>query len=106
MRQAFLMRLRPGALPEYERLHGAVWPELEAEIRAAGIDHFSIFEADPILVVSSEVRDAGAWERLWTSPIHRRWGELMEPLLEFGEDGLIASTELREVYRFSAEAQA
>jgi L-rhamnose mutarotase len=105
MRQAFAMRLRPGALAEYTRLHGAVWPELEAEIRAAGIERFSIFEADPVLVVSSEVSDAGAWERLWTSPIHRRWGELMEPLLEFGDDGLIASTEMREVYRFSGEEQ-
>jgi hypothetical protein len=51
-------------------------------------------------------RRPGAWERLWTSPVHRRWGELMAPLLELGDDGLIASTDLREVYRFSREDEA
>jgi L-rhamnose mutarotase len=106
MRQVFIMRLRPDALPEYRRLHAAVWPELEREIAAAGIERFEIFEADPVLVVSSEVRDAGAWQRLWESDVHRRWGELMEPLLEFGPDGLIDSTEMRQVYRFAVEAGA
>lgn len=100
MRQLFLMRLRPGALPEYRRLHGEVWPELEAAITAAGIRDFTIHEVDPVLVVSSEIDDPGAWRRLWETPVHRRWGELMEPLLEFAEDGLIDSTEMREVYAF------
>jgi L-rhamnose mutarotase len=100
MTQAFIMRLRPGALAEYRRLHAAVWPELEAAIGEAGIDRFDIYEADPVLVVQSEVRDADAWQRLWESDVHRRWGELMEPLLEFGSDGMIDSAELRPVYRF------
>lgn len=95
-----MMRLRAGALEEYRRHHAAVWPELQEQIAASGIESFSIFEADPILIVSSEVADEDAWRRLWESPIHRRWGELMEPLMEFGPDGLIDSVELREIYRF------
>lgn len=102
MTRVFLMRLRPGALPEYERYHGEVWPELEKEIVASGIERFKIFEADPVLVVVSELSDPEAWTRLWESPLHRRWGELMEPLLEFGDDGLIDSTDMREIYSFSA----
>lgn len=104
-RQVFKMRLRPGALPEYRRLHAAVWPELEREMALAGIHRFAIFEAEPDLVVVSEVTDEEAWPRLWNSPVHRRWGELMEPLLEFDVDGLIDSTEMREVYRFQAGDQ-
>jgi L-rhamnose mutarotase len=98
--RVFLMRLRPGALPEYTRYHEEVWPELEEEIRASGIERFQIFEADPILVVVSELREPDAWARLWNSPLHRRWGELMEPLLEFGDDGLIDSSDMNEIYRF------
>lgn len=99
------MRLRPGALAEYRRRHADVWPELEREMAASGIRGFAIFEAEPDLVVVSEVTDEDAWPRLWNSEVHRRWGELMEPLLEFGQDGLIDSSEMREVYRFRAGTQ-
>jgi L-rhamnose mutarotase len=99
MRQAFVMRLKPGALPAYRDHHAAVWPELEAAMAAAGIERFSIFEADPILVISSEVTDHEAWPRLWATDVHQRWSEVMEPLLEVGPDGVIESVEMREVYR-------
>jgi L-rhamnose mutarotase len=105
MRRAFIMKLKPGALGEYARHHGAVWPELEAEMVRAGIHEFTIYEDDPILVVSSEVADDEAWGTLWSSDVHRRWGELMDPLMAFGEDGP-ESTEMREVYHFSGEARA
>jgi L-rhamnose mutarotase len=104
MRRAFIMRLKPGALPEYARHHGAVWAELEAEMVKAGIASFTIYEDDPILVVSSEVADDAAWERLWTSDVHRRWGALMDPLMAFGDDGP-ESTAMREVYHFSADGR-
>jgi L-rhamnose mutarotase len=101
MRRAFIMRLKPGALAEYARRHGAVWPELEAEMVKAGIRQFTIYEDDPILVVASDVADPTAWAKLWSSDVHRRWGELMDPLMAFGDDGP-ESTEMREVYHFSA----
>lgn len=99
LQRVFTMRLKPGALVEYRRLHTQVWPELQEEIRTSGIVRMQIFEQDPLLVVSSELSRPDAWDRLWGAEIHRRWGDLMAPLLEFDGD-LIASGEMREIYRF------
>jgi L-rhamnose mutarotase len=38
-----LIGLRPGRLEEYKRYHAAVWPEILAAIRKAGIHNYSIF---------------------------------------------------------------
>lgn len=92
------MRLRPGAIEQYRELHRAVWPELEDELRRCGISAFSIFEADPLLIVYSTVESEDAWERAWASDVHQRWGELMRPLLEFDGDVINAQT-LECVYR-------
>jgi len=43
LRHAFKMKLRPGAAAEYKRRHDELWPELAAELKAAGISDYSIF---------------------------------------------------------------
>jgi len=40
---AFRMRLNPGQAAEYERRHRAIWPELAAQLKEAGISDYSIF---------------------------------------------------------------
>lgn len=100
--RVFAMRLKAGALDEYKRHHAAVWPELQDEIRSSGIVRMRIYESDPLLVVFSEINRPDAWELLWTSEVLERWGTVMEPLLEFGRDGLIASTEMNEIYYFES----
>lgn len=102
MRQAFVMRLKPGALAEYTRHHDELWPELAAEIRTCGITKIATFEADPMLFLYSEVEDAGAWDRLWDTEVHKRWGEVMEPLMEFGDDGKVKASFMRQVFDFDA----
>ena len=77
IRRAFTMRLKPGAMAEYKRHHDQIWPELVAEIERQGIASISTFERDPDLFLFSEIRDPEAWNRLWSSDIHRRWGEVM-----------------------------
>jgi L-rhamnose mutarotase len=42
-RIGFAMQLLPGAEAEYRRRHAAVWPEMLAELRAAGARNYSIF---------------------------------------------------------------
>jgi L-rhamnose mutarotase len=92
------MRLTPGSLAEYKRHHDAIWPELAAEIERQGIAKITIFEADPVLFLYSEIYDEGAWDRLWHSPIHDRWGEVMDPLMEFGPDGIVDAHQVREIW--------
>lgn len=98
IRRAFTMRLKPGAMAEYRKHHDNIWAELVAEVRRSGIATITTFEADPVLFLFSEITDEGAWNRLWTSDVHRRWGEVMEPLMHF-KDGVVDAGELREIFR-------
>jgi L-rhamnose mutarotase len=104
IRCAFTMRLKPGGLAEYRRQHDAIWPKLVAEIEKQGIARITIFENDPVLFLYSEITDLEAWNRLWASKIHDEWGEIMNPLMVFRDDGVVDSIELREVYHLETAA--
>lgn len=98
IRRAFTMRLKPGGLAEYRRNHDEIWSELVAEIERQGIAQITTFENDPVLFLYSEINDEEAWDRLWHSDVHDRWSEVMNPLMEYGDDGIVDSSELRPVF--------
>jgi L-rhamnose mutarotase len=102
LRQAFVMKLKSGALAEYTNQHDHLWADLAAEIRACGITKITTFADDPYLFLYSEVEDEGAWGRLWDSEIHRKWGGVMEPLLVFGPDGKVDARFVKQVFNFDA----
>lgn len=104
IRRAFTMRLKPGGLAEYRRQHDAIWPELVAEIERQGIGQITIFENDPVLFLYSEITDEDAWDRLWHSTIHEKWGEVMEPLMEYNDEGIVDSTDVREIFHLETNA--
>jgi len=104
IRRAFTMRLKPGKFAEYKHHHDHIWPELVAEIERQGIAQITIFENDPVLFLYSEISDEEAWDRLWHSAIHDKWGEIMNPLMEFNADGIVDSTEVREVFHLETGA--
>jgi L-rhamnose mutarotase len=84
--------------------HDAIWAELIAELEKSGIADMTIFENDPVLVMYSVITDVEAWDRLWHSEVHDRWAVLMSPLMEFNSDGIVNSTELREVFHLETNA--
>ena len=104
IRRAFTMRLKEGSLAQYRAHHDAIWGELVAEIERSGIGNMTIFENDPVLFLYSEITDVEAWDRLWHSAIHDKWSELMNPLMEFRPDGIVDSTEVREVFHLETKA--
>jgi L-rhamnose mutarotase len=104
IRRAFTMRLKPGGLAEYRRNHDAIWPELVAEIERQGIAQITIFEHDPVLFLYSEITDEEAWDRLWHTAIHDKWCEIMNPLMEFNDEGIVDSSEVREVFHLETAA--
>jgi L-rhamnose mutarotase len=55
--------------------------------------------ANDTLFIVSEIRDEAAWDRLWDSPIHRKWAAVMEPLMHLTPDGKVDAGELREIFR-------
>jgi L-rhamnose mutarotase len=98
IRRAFTMRLKPGGLEQYRAQHDQIWQELVDEIQAQGIAQITIFEADPVLFLYSEIHDEEAWDRLWHSEVHDRWAEIMNPLMEFNDEGIVDSSEVQEVF--------
>ncbi len=104
IRRAFTMRLKPGASAEYQRYHDEVWPELVAEIEKCGIASITTFRNGDNLFLFSEIRDPGAWDRLWRSEIHLKWAEAMEPLMHLKPDMTVDFGELEEIFRLETAA--
>ena len=104
IRKAFTMKLKPGGLAQYRAHHDAIWQELVDEIQTQGIAQITIFESDPVLFLYSEITDEQAWDRLWHSEVHDRWAELMNPLMEFNAEGIVDSSEVREVFHLQKDA--
>jgi len=104
IRKAFTMKLKPGGLAQYRAHHNAIWQELVNEIQTQGIAQITIFESDPVLFLYSEITDEQAWDRLWHSEVHDRWAELMNPLMEFNAEGIVDSSEVREVFHLQKDA--
>ena len=104
IRRAFTMRLKPGALAEYKRHHDNIWPELVAEVERSGVASITTFESDPLLFLFSEITDEAAWDKLWNTEIHRKWAKVMEPYMQFREDGIVDFGELREIFHLETQA--
>lgn len=79
-----------------------IWTELVREITRSGIGQISTFVTDPVHFLYSEVNDAAAWDRLWNSDIHLRWSESTQHVMDIGDDGIVESTTLREVFHFQS----
>jgi L-rhamnose mutarotase len=101
IRRAFTMKLKPGATEEYIRHHDSIptaWTALVDEIRASGIAQITTFQRGDDLFLYSEIADEAAWDKLWNSEVHRRWAQLMEPLMHMDENGIVEAGQLTEIF--------
>jgi L-rhamnose mutarotase len=93
-RVAFMLRLRPGMEEAYDESHRAVWPEMLALLKRAGISEYSIFRRDQLLVLAMTVEDFDvSWAIVENDPVNTRWQSAMAPYFE-------ATSGLREGERF------
>lgn len=86
---AFRMFLNPGQRAEYQRRHDAIWPELVALLREAGIRHYRIFldeQHDVLFAVLDRPADHGM-AALPQHPVMRRWWAHMADLMRTHPDG-------------------
>ena len=82
-RIGFVMKLLPGAELEYRRRHAAVWPEMLAELKAAGAANYSIFQRGDDLFGYLEVEDLRRFQaRLAASAVNARWQADMAALID------------------------
>jgi L-rhamnose mutarotase len=84
-----IMRLLPGKETEYRRRHTAVWPELLAELTAAGAHNYSIFLHGQELFGYMEVDDLDRFLRTMSaSAVNARWQaemvDLIDPMIDPG----------------------
>jgi len=81
-RITFVMQVKPGYEDEYVRRHQNVWPEVQADMRRAGIQSMSIYRFGQQLFLYMEVEDyARASGLLAESPDSIRWEEHMAPIM-------------------------
>jgi L-rhamnose mutarotase len=82
-RIAVVIQVRPERLDEYRRLHDPIWPELAAELKAAGVRNYSLWlRPDGTEFGYLECDDwSAACAYLAKSEIHTRWQNLMNDFL-------------------------
>ena len=99
-RAAFKMKLKPGAAAEYKQRHDELWPELAAELKAAGVYDYSIFldEETLTLFAVQKLLENNSAANLPDSPIVRKWWSAMAPLMETHPDNSPVAQPLREVF--------
>ena len=99
-RRAFVMKLKPGFEAEYKRRHDEIWPEMAAELKAAGISDYSIYlDPESLYLFAVQTRGAGSTaDSLAEKAVVRRWWAYMGDIMETNPDGSPSSRPLREVF--------
>ncbi len=99
-RVAFKMRLKPGVVAEYKKRHDEIWPELAAELKAAGVSDYSIFldEETLTLFAVQKLGEKNSVANLPESSIVRKWWNHMAPLMETQPDNSPVVKPLKEVF--------
>jgi L-rhamnose mutarotase len=97
---AFALHLKPGAAGEYRRRHDAIWPELVALQRAAGILRYEIHLHAPTGLLFAHItrRADHRMDDFPSSEIWRRWQTHMSGLIE-QQDGIPIRDPLTRVFR-------
>jgi L-rhamnose mutarotase len=82
-RVAFLLKLRPDTGEAYDKAHEAVWPEMLALLKDAGISEYSIFRRDELLFLYMHVDDFDkTWSKIERDPVNMRWQQAMSAYFE------------------------
>lgn len=108
-RVCFTLQVRPDMLDAYLARHRPVWPEMLAEIAAAGRRNYSLFlgEGGRLIGYYETDDDAAAQAYLAASEVAARWEAEMAPFF-VGLDGRPdqAATPLAEVFHLEDQLAA
>ena len=77
-RIAFMLQLKEGTGAAYDKAHAAVWPEMLALLKSAGVSEYSIFRREELLFLYMHVEDFEAtWQKIETDPVNTLWQKAM-----------------------------
>ncbi|RDL52926.1 L-rhamnose mutarotase [Ensifer sp. M14] len=100
---AFRMRLNPGMASEYTARHDAIWPELVALLKDAGVSDYSIHldeESDLLFGVLWRTDDHGMAD-LPSHPVMQKWWAHMADIMETRGDNEPVAVPLKTVFHMS-----
>ena len=101
MRQAWIMKLKPGQEAEYMRKHDEIWPEMVELLKRQGIRNYTIYRNGLTLFAYYE-RDDNFPVTAESEPnaVIRRWWAAMAPHMETTGPYAAPVTEpLEEIFR-------
>ena len=100
IRNAFVMKLKPGFEEEYRRRHAAIWPELAKELKTAGISDYSIYldRRTLSLFAIQKLSLANRAARLPQKAIVKKWWAYMKDLMETNPDHSPVTFPLDEMF--------
>jgi L-rhamnose mutarotase len=86
-RMAQVIKVKPEAIPEYKRIHAAVWPEILAAIRESNIRNYTIFLQEPenVLFAYWEYHGtdfAADMEKIKKAPRMQEWWNITDTMQE------------------------
>lgn len=85
-RVAFVMKLKPGNEAIYKQKHDEIWPELLEMMQRQGTSNYSIYRYGLTLFAYLE-QDEALEHKGPPDPILLRWWKMMEPYMEYNDDG-------------------
>jgi len=82
-RLCFTFDIRPGSEAEYQRRHDEIWPELVADIQAAGLKNYTLFRRGTQIIAYAECHPdvATAFGKLGPSEANARWSKWFEEII-------------------------
>ncbi|WP_439509465.1 L-rhamnose mutarotase [Marinimicrobium koreense] len=97
---AFVMQLKPGCEQEYEKRHDEIWPELVAQLKAAGVSDYSIFLHPQTLQLFGVLKrtDDHDMNELPQTEIMQKWWAYMADIMDTEADNSPVSTPLKNVF--------
>lgn len=100
-RFAFKMYLKPGCEQEYERRHAAIWPELVAMIKEAGVGNYSIYwdkDTNMLFGYQECEGEGNSQDTATVDPITQKWWDMMADIMEVRSDNSPVTIPLQEVF--------
>jgi L-rhamnose mutarotase len=100
IRNAFVMKLKPGFEAEYKRRHDEIWPELSQALSEAGVRDYSIYldERTLYLFAFQRLEENHTSAQLPQHPVVRKWWAYMRDVMDYNDDGTPVALPLREVF--------
>ncbi|MDC8829249.1 L-rhamnose mutarotase [Alteromonas gilva] len=97
---AFVMQLNPGCEEEYERRHDEIWPELVTELKAAGVEDYSIFlHPDTLQLFAVLWRSSEhTMDDLPAKAIMQKWWAYMGDIMAHNSDNSPVTQPLQQVF--------